>query len=459
VKVLLINPPADSHINLILGVSAPPLGLAYLASMVEGGHEVEILDCPTVNIGFEKLESHLSRTKPDLIGVTSTTSTIYQAYRVIKIAKNVDPKVITVLGGPHATFMSREVMKECVDLDIVVSGEGEVAFKRLIEDWPDLSRVPNIIYRRGDKVRENPEKGFIDDLDQLPYPAHHLLPMDSYQCEGKRFGAVMTSRGCPYSCIFCSSSQLWGKKWRPRTPKNVVGELELLSNDYGIEEVEFLDDLFTFDQNRATRICDMIEERELDISFVCSSRVNTFSEKIAKKLKTSGCHTVYFGAESAVPKILNFLKKGISPSQVRRAVDTARKAGLNTILSFILGIPGETERDIEKTIEFAKELNPTFAQFTMYTPFPGTEAFDQAKAEGTILTRDWSKYTTQQPVLKLKKVSSKKLNSLLRSAYLEFYLRPSFIFRALRKGELRILLKSIGRGVLWMLKKPNNLPF
>jgi radical SAM superfamily enzyme YgiQ (UPF0313 family) len=418
--------------------------------MVEDQHEVLILDCPTVRCDFECVESYLQRIEPDMIGLTSTTSTIYQAYRVIRLAKRLLPKIVTVLGGPHSTFMAREVLMECQDLDIVIYGEGEVAFKRLVEDWPNLSRVPNIVYRQENEILENPEKDFINDLDQLLFPAYHLLPMESYEHEGKRFGAIMTSRGCPFNCIFCSSSLLWGKRWRARTPKNVLQELELLSKKFRVNEIEFLDDLFTFDQNRAEQICDLIKERCTSISYVCSSRVNTFSERLAKKLKASGCHTVYFGAESAVPRILSFLRKGISPSKTIEAVEIAKKVGLNTIVSFILGTPGETEQDIKKTIEFAKKLKPNYAQFTIYTPFPGTKAFELAREEGTLLTNDWSRYTTQQPVQKLDHVSPKKLTNLLRRAYLEFYLNPRFISNALRNGKFTFLLKSLGRGLLWI---------
>jgi len=221
-KILLINPPATSHVDSILGISAPPLGLAYLASMVEERHEVEILDCPTMKYDFDAVKYHLQKVKPELVGVTSTTSTIYQAYRVISLAKCIDPQITTVLGGPHVSFMAYEVLDECKDLDVVICGEGETSFKRLVEDWPNLSRVPNAVYRQGDDVRENPEKGFIEDLDKLPFLAYHLLPMNSYRHEGERFGAVMTSRGCPCNCIFCSSSLLWGKKWRATISHRLV---------------------------------------------------------------------------------------------------------------------------------------------------------------------------------------------------------------------------------------------
>jgi len=451
-KILLINPPATSHVDSILGISAPPLGLAYLASMVEERHEVEILDCPTMKYDFDAVKYHLQKVKPELVGVTSTTSTIYQAYRVISLAKCIDPQITTVLGGPHVSFMAYEVLDECKDLDVVICGEGETSFKRLVEDWPNLSRVPNAVYRQGDDVRENPEKGFIEDLDKLPFLAYHLLPMNSYRHEGERFGAVMTSRGCPYNWIFCSSSLLWGKKWRARTPKNVIQELELLSHQYGINEIEFLDDLFTLDQKRAERICDLIRERDLEISYVCSSRANTFSESLGKKLMASGCHTIYFGAESAAQHALNFLNKGISSSQTRKAVEMAKKIGLKTIVSFILGTPGETEQDIKKTIEFSKELKPNYAQFTIYTLFPGIRAFELAEKEDIILTKDWSKYTTQQSIIKLKHISLKRLNTLLRRAYLEFYLNPHFIFHAVIDVELMILFRSLSRGFIWIFQ-------
>ncbi|MCD6575253.1 radical SAM protein, partial [Candidatus Aerophobetes bacterium] len=267
--------------------------------------------------------------------------------------------------------------------------------------------------------------------------------------EGKRFGNIMTSRGCPFSCIFCSSSQLFGKIWRARTPENVIEEIKLLKDKYEVKEIEFLDDTFTLNKKRAEKICDLLIEKNLGISWSCSSRVDTINEALIEKLKKAGCHTIYVGIESGSQEILDIISKGITLTQAEKTIDLIKKVKLNSFATFIIGIPGETVKTIKKTINFAKKLSPSFVQFTICTPYPGTKLFEMAKEKGWLLTKDWSKYTILDQVMKLPGQVATNLNRWLLRAYLSFYLRPRFIFEQIKRKEFFLFItRKVFRGVL-----------
>ena len=445
-KVLLILPPSSSVIREVLETTSPPMNLAYLASSLElDGHEVKIVDSLAMGYGFEDVLREAKAFNPDLVGLTATTPTVYDAYKMADMIKQELPDAKTVIGGPHVSFMARESLEECPSLDVVVRGEGEETIRELaekLEKGRGLKGVRGITYRDGDLIKENEDRPFIRDIDSIPMPAYHLLPMDRYKMGGFSFCTILTSRGCPYDCIFCSSSKLMGKIWRARSVEAVLDELRLLHDKYRVREIEFLDDTFTLNMKRAEAIAEGMVREGLDIGWGCSSRANTMSERLAKALRKAGCHSIYVGVESATQKTLDFIKKGITIDQVIRAFRILRETGFNTVATFILGIPGETKELIMKTIRFAKKLKPTFAQFTIFTPYPGTEAYNMAVREGWLITRDWSKFDTLTPVMKLPGLSPKDLRMLLSRAYLSFYLAPSYIVEIFRKRHFFIFRKA-----------------
>lgn len=461
-KVMLILPPSNFAIKETLGTTGMPLGLAYLASTLEKeNHEVKIIDAPTLNWGINELKREIENFNPHMVGITSTTPTIYNAYKVAEITKKINPDITVVMGGPHVSFTDLSTLKECPHVDIVVRGEGEQTIKEValaLEGKLSLSQIKGISYRWGKEKIQNPDREFISNLDDIPLPAYHLLPLEFYRMGKHRFGNIITSRGCPFSCIFCSSSQLYGKKWRARSPENVIHELRLLRKKYNIREIEFLDDTFTLDRKRAKRICELIIEERLDISWSASSRVNTIDAELASKMKEAGCHTIYLGIESGSQKILDFIGKGIKISQSFRAVQIARKAGLNTLGSFIIGIPGETRETIRKTIKLAKKLSLNFAQFTLCTPYPGTKLFKMAKEGGLLLTLDWSKYTILDPVMQVPGLINEKLYRWLEKAYISFYLRPGFIWQEIKRKNFFFIRKAI-KAAMYYLKEKNSVTY
>lgn len=444
-RTLFILSPSKFTLKEI-GIVGMPLALAYLASVIEKeGHKVKIIDAPTLGYDIKSVENEVRGFRPGLVGITSTTAAIYDAYRVAELTKQIDAKIKVVVGGCHVTFTAEETLKECPFIDIVVKGEGEITARELVihlEEGLPLEEVKGIAFRENGEIKETENRPFIKSLDEIPFPSYHLLPMDRYKLGRHRFANIITSRGCPFSCIFCSSSELCGKVWRARSPENVIGELRMLKDKYEIGEVELLDDTFTLNNRRVEKICDLIIKENLDLSWSASSRVNTLSENLAHKMRKAGCHTLYLGIESGSQRILNIIQKGISLVQAEKAIQIAKRANLNTLGSFIIGIPGETVGSIKKTIRFARKLSPSFAQFTICTPYPGTQLFKIAKEKGLLLTRDWSKYTILDPVMKIPGMVSEKLQRWLTKAYASFYLRPKFILEQIKKRNLFMLQKA-----------------
>ena len=445
--VLLINPPttADIETQRTLGLKAPPLGLAYIAAVLEReGHRVRIVDAPALDYTFQDVQRHVKLEQPDVVGITSTTPTIYDAMRTAEAVKEADPDIKVLIGGPHVTFLAEETLQECPHFDVAVIGEGEVTaceLMRAFEKGTPLKEIKGIAFRSEDKVIVTPPRPLIQNLDEIPFPARHLLPMDKYTVLGQQtvIGHVMSSRGCPFRCIFCSSSRIFGKVWRGRSPKNVVDEIEELCDKWKAKHIEFADDTFTLNMKRAEEISKEIIRRGLDIFWACGARVDTLRRELVQWMKKAGCHVIYIGVESGSQRILNLLKKGIRLEQVIKAVKWLKEAGMEITASYVIGTPGETKEEVERTIKFAVKLDTDFAQFTAMTPYPGTEVYEYAKREGLLLTNDWSKFTTIKPVMRTKELSAEEIEKLVSKAYRKFYLRPKFLWRQLKKGRLPLI--------------------
>jgi len=447
-RVLLISPPAQSVVKQVIGTAAPPLGLAYLASITrELGCDVKIIDSLAEDLTLRDIKAKITKFYPDVVGVTATTSMIYDAYDVAAVAKEVNPNAMVVIGGPHATFMASEILQECKHIDVVVRGEGELTFRELLmklmkNDW-DFRDVLGITYRVNDKVRENPPRPLIQNLDYVPLPAYDLLPMDRYRIGKLKFGAIITSRGCPYTCVFCSSSLQFGKKWRGHSVDRVLEELRILRYEYGRQEIEFLDDTFTLNKKRVLAIAEKIIEEGLDITWSASSRVNTFSREVGSAMNRAGAHTIYFGIESGSERTLEFIDKRITKEQAMDAAKAAKESGLRALGSFIIGFPYETEEDIRATIKFSNKVGVDLAQFTIATPYPGTKLWDLAIKENLLLTRNWRKFTTVDVVMKNLYLTPEKIKKLFLWAYLNFYLNPKRALEDLIKNKGFILRRAV----------------
>lgn len=451
--VMLINPYDENAVKNGLGFITPPLNLMYLASSLENASfSVKIVDDDLLQMGYEKVSQLAAKLNPQIIAITATTSTIKTALKYMKLIKKLLPNSLYVIGGPHPTFMPREVLNESV-LDVVVLGEGEETLvdltrKYMDKNSMDLEDIRGIAYQDlyHGNIKFTQPRTLIEDLDSLPLPARHLIPFQSYGISKDQSGGMITSRGCVFACGYCSSSLIMGKKFRSRSPANVVDEIEELLYKYKIRDIAFMDDTFMLNKRRANDIAQEIEDRNLDVSFVASSRVDMVDYNLLKKLKHSGMSTLYYGVESGSQRILNLMKKGITLKQAEDAVCSAKDAGLNVLTSFILGYPGETADDINKTIDFSIKLNPDYSQFSILTPFPGTPIYHELNKNGLISTSNWEEYTVLEPVLEYEKMGLTKgmVKRKLIEAYLKFYARPSYLLKHRRmiKTIFEIIMRS-----------------
>jgi radical SAM superfamily enzyme YgiQ (UPF0313 family) len=445
-KICLISPPYNSAVKSVVGVSSPPLGLAYIASVLRQSHEVKIIDSNILNYAISDVERELRSFNPDVVGITSVTPSIYEAYKVAETAKKVREDCKVVLGGPHATFMPRQTMEECRYIDIIVRGEGEETTSELIENiekGAPLNEVKGITFREKNEIIDTEPRPFIKNIDDIPFPSRDLLPMHLYKFNGVKYTTMLTSRGCPFKCSFCSSSRLFGGYWRGRSPENVLEEMKIVYEEYGIRNIEFMDDTFTLNQERAEKICDEIIKQGWDISWGASSRVDTLSKKLVEKMKKAGCWIIFLGIESGSQKILDAIGKRITLEQVKKAVKILKDAGIQVLGSFIIGFLQDTKETIKETIKFAKSLNLNYAEFSILTPYPGTPIFDYAKKHGMLLTEDWSKYTAIEPIVKIEGVSEKEIKALFQKAYITFYLRPRIVIEWLKNKQFSFMKSGI----------------
>jgi anaerobic magnesium-protoporphyrin IX monomethyl ester cyclase len=435
-KITLVNPPyppsVHSHPAFI------PLGIAYIGAIAEKeGHEVTVIDCQAEKLTYETFRGRITQNQSDLIGVTATTLLYKSAMKLITIAKETQPKAVTVLGGSHGTFWDENALKEYSSLDIVVRREGEQTFIELldkVQNQSSLSNVLGITYRQENKIVRNPDRPFIKDLDSLPFPAHHLLPLKHLKHNGKILFPLISSRGCVYWCDFCSTVRMFGRAYRMRSPKNVVDEMQLIHDKYGVEQVTFYDDAFTVDRNRVIKICDELHSRKLRMIWDCGTRVDMVDRELIKTMHSAGCIAVWLGVESGSEVILGAMNKRIKLDQTRLAYKTAHDVGLMTIANVVLGFPGETEQTALETIRFVKELDPDDVGYYIATPYPGTPMYDQVKEKGWLRVTDFDKYDTAGPTFETPWLSMEKLAEIRYKAYQQFYLRPRYVLKMMRRG-------------------------
>jgi radical SAM superfamily enzyme YgiQ (UPF0313 family) len=344
-------------------------------------------------------------------------------------------------------------MEECRYIDIIVRGEGEEATRELIENiekGAPLSEVKGITFRERNEIIDTEPRSFIKNIDEIPFPSRDLLPMHLYKFNGVKYATMLTSRGCPFKCSFCSSSRLFGGIWRGRSPENVLEEMKIIHEEYSVRNIEFIDDTFTLNQERAEKICDGIIKQGWDVSWGASSRADTLSRRLAEKMKKAGCWIIYLGIESGSQKILDAIGKRITLEQVKKAVKILKDAGIQILGSFIIGFLQDTKETIKETIKFAKSLSLDYAQFSILTPYPGTPIFDYAKKHGMLLTEDWSKYTGIEPVIKIEGVSEREIKALFQKAYITFYLRPRIIMRWLKNKQFSFIKSGIKAAINYL---------
>ncbi|MGA3059313.1 MAG: radical SAM protein [Candidatus Bathyarchaeia archaeon] len=433
--ITLVNPPypVGSHQH----PSFMPLGIGYMGAVLCKNHfDVNVIDCQAQKLTHKQFKEEIGKLHPDIVGVTCTTLTYKSALRILKICKDVWPNCITAIGGPHVTFWDDKALQEEPSLDIVVRGEGENTMlelaQRLEKGQAFYYDLVGTTSRKGAEIVKNPDRPFLEDLDSLPFPALHLWQRtENLRKYGTIPYPVMTSRGCVYWCNFCTAVRMFGRRYRMRSPKNVVDELEFLHRNYYATQFTFYDDAFTVDQDRTAQICEEIQRRGLKIKWDCETRVDMVTKELLVKMREAGCISVWFGVESGSRKVLNSMGKGFSLAQTRRAFRWAKEAGLMTVAGVILGFPGETRESAWETIRFVKELNPCDVGFYIATPYPGTPLYEEVKANGSLRIIDFNKYDTATPIFEIPNLSMQELLEIREQGFQSFFLSPAFLVSAL----------------------------
>jgi len=449
-RVCLINPPLRFPASLGMPRIFPPLGLAYVAATLEGDFEVSLVDAPAqgwrnlhqidgkIHLGMEydQVAAEVKSISPDIVGITVPFSAnIGSAFEVAHRIKSLSKDIITVLGGPHPSIKPLECLMN-PDVDFVVIGEGEHTMLELVKGLGErnnrLKGIRGIAYVDEGKTIVTTSRSPISDLDSLPFPARSLLPMKEYfeaakakltvQEAGKPWATLITSRGCPYCCVFCSIHVVMGKKWRPRSPENVVDEIEQLVNRFQVRQIDFEDDNMTLDRKRMANICDLIVQKGLDIEWFSRNgvRADTLDESLLRKMKESGCKTIWISPESGVQRIVDHvIKKRMSLKKVEEVVALCKKVGITIGCFFVIGLPGETKRDIEDTIRFARRmrrLGADHCDFNIATPYYGTELYEQAKQKGYLNDLDDESLGTLEPHIATPEFTRKDIYELRKRA-------------------------------------------
>jgi radical SAM superfamily enzyme YgiQ (UPF0313 family) len=429
VHITFVNPPypSGSHIH----PPFIPLGLGYMAAVLEkNNYQVDVIDCQALRLSYEEAKSEIEKRQPTIVGVTSTTLTYKSALKMVKMAKEACPECLTIIGGSHVTFWDDKALQECPELDIVVRREAEntmLEMAQKLEAGKSLDDTLGITFRKNGQITRNLDRPYIENLDELPFPAIHLWPIESFRKYGEVTFPLLTSRGCAYWCKYCSSVRMSGRKYRVRSPKNVVDEIEYLNKKFGANRFTFYDDAFTINQYRTKEMCEQIKDRKLNIRWDCETRVDTVSKELLAKMKEAGCTVVWFGVESGSQLVINAMDKGFKLEQTMKAFKWAKEVGLTTVSDTILAFPGETRETAWETIKFVEKLDPDDVAYYIATPYPGTPLYDEVKDSGLLQITDFDKYDTATPTFTNPKLGNNELREIREKAFQRFYLRPTYM--------------------------------
>ncbi len=364
-----------------------PLGLAYVAAALEkNGDQVEIYDNYLLGRPIEEVKVEIRKRQPEIVGITCSSLTYSRCVEMTKAVKEICPSCKVVVGGPHASYMP-ETLLQHNEVDFIVIGEGEEAMVKLVasilkgEPKSASATIPGVACKVAGEIVTTPPQ-FISDLDTVPFPARHLLPMKMYDrilpyIDVKPVDAMSILRGCPYQCAYCETRELWGSSCRAFSPQRVVDEIKNMLENYGTKGIYFVGDNFTINKNRTIELCRKIKENKLDLKWTCETRADLVNKEVLSDMKSAGCQTIFFGTESGSERIQQKLGKNIDLQEVKRTFELTRQVGIKTATSFMLGIPGETIEDMHATFKFAKSLNADVCMFNIYIACPGSKLYDE----------------------------------------------------------------------------------
>ncbi len=436
-KVLLINPPwVSKDENIWNGIKAamPPLSLLSIGAYLEQhGLHVSILDIHIEKLSAEQVKERIKAADPDWVGLTVMTATSIPAHKVARLVKEACPRAKVVFGGVHAEALPLESLSNSA-VDYVVRGDGEDTFLRMVKG-EDPTKLNGVSWRKGNEVENNPPVEVNMDLDRMPRPAYHMVPMHMYYPtigSYQKLPAInmLMTRGCPGKCTFCNSANT---TLRSRSADKVVAEIEHLRDTYGIQEIQFYDDTFTVNRKNVLRFCELMVERKVGVSWVAFIRADCFNDELGEAMKKAGCHQVLIGIESGDDEILKNIRKPIHRERIQQSIDIARKYGIESRCAFIFGNQGETMETMQRTLDYSMKLDPDLALYNISTPYPGTQLFQWAKDNGYLVSDEWSDFELSTFLLRLPTVSEEQVFSFYAYAHKKFYMRPKALWRRIKK--------------------------
>lgn len=456
-KVLLIN-PASFGVYQTAKVKAvapeyPPLNLVTLAASIRNTKtKVKIIDLQLTKNQKKELKTVLKSFQPQIVGITFTTPLYSSMLDVCHFVKEYDKDILLVGGGPHASAEPMTTIKHSL-LDVIVFGEGDFTILDIIRKKNKLNSVKGICFKKNKKTICTQRREFIQNLDVLPLPTWSLIEKEKYDmppsyCRKKPVGPMETSRGCPYGCVYCNKN-IFGRTFRVKSPQRIVTEIKYMLN-IGFKEIHFIDDTFSNDIERAKKICDEIKKENLNFLWALPNgiRIDRIDRELLEKMYSSGCYWLAFGVESGDQKILNMIGKGIKLNQIRSVFKMARNIGFDTEAFFMLALPWDTKKTMQRTIDFAKELDPDIAKFAVCTPLPGTPLYNKWRNECRIKITNWKNFIFHKKGPKVfdhPNLDWWTIDEYYDRAYREFYLRPKYILKRLTKGNILTDLKTFIR--------------
>ncbi len=471
--VLLVNAPyLDLYGGDVPGTGYYfPLGLGYIASYLQKhGFGVELVCEDGKTDVMEEVRSRLASRAYLCLGVSCMTSSFNSALKIASAAKEAAPATPVIFGGAHISAMGGSVLSEQPGIDLLCTGEGEIPMLQLVsmlrDGFEDWSQIQGLFWR-DDKgvVHNNGPAPFHQNLDDFPFPARDLVDFDRFALHShvasgnRRAGTIVTSRGCPFNCIFCSAHLTHGRKYRFHSDDYVVDEIRLLREHYGIEHVFIEDDSFTVVKDRVERLCRRFRTDLPNMTFGCFSRVDIFDERMAAMLQSAGVRLVVFGIESGVPEVLKKMNKGADVGKARQAIELCRRHGIESYASFVVGFPFETRRDIQQTIDFGSRLDASSVTFNPLVPYPGTPLFNPGKHLPST-PEGWERFLTSgtPPFDICPEVTASELKRMVDRAHLRYYLQPRRLlgllrtlrswrdFRSLAAAAARMIQRQFGGG-------------